>query len=85
MQITDCAGVSNEGWGLQSKADPQGSGGSSRGWMGGLMGGCMGGDGRGSNGTGDGLFHPQVRDQRTESTRTNKLIGNCQPPKTLSQ
>ena len=80
VQITDCAGVSNEGWGLQSKADPQGSGGS-RGWEGGEM----GGDGRGSNGTGDGLFHPQVRDQRTESTGTNKLIGNCQPPKTLSQ
>ena len=49
------------------------------------MGGWMGGGGRGSNGTDDGLFHPQVRDQRTESTRTNKLIGNCQPPKTFSQ
>ena len=44
MQITDCAGVSNEGWGLQSKADPQGSGGSSRGvggWIEGWMGGGL--------------------------------------------
>ena len=42
-----------------------------RGWLFSVVGGF------GDNGTGDGLFHPKVKDQDRKYVKTNKLIGNC--------
>ena len=42
-----------------------------RGWLFSVVGGF------GANGTGDGLFHPKVKDQDRKYVETNKLIGNC--------